>query len=206
MAIPAFGLGTFRLKDDVVIASVKTALELGYRAIDTAQIYDNEAAVGQAIAESGVPRNELYITTKIWIENLSKDKLIPSLKESLQKLRTDYVDLTLIHWPSPNDEVSVEFKIKERLFRSLAQTIRVLTEMKEKHPETYKFIEAKMYNPLLTYTELADMFSCRKQNVLYHLKKAIILCPELQNTLLIDTRFSGGHYALRRPVMTTRNS
>ncbi|ELE15082.1 2,5-diketo-D-gluconic acid reductase B [Escherichia coli KTE56] len=92
MAIPAFGLGTFRLKDDVVISSVKTALELGYRAIDTAQIYDNEAAVGQAIAESGVPRHELYITTKIWIENLSKDKLIPSLKESLQKLRTDYVD------------------------------------------------------------------------------------------------------------------
>lgn len=108
MTIPAFGLGTFRLKDDVVIASVKTALELGYRAVDTAQIYDNEAAVGQAIAESGVPRSELYITTKIWIENLSKDKLIPSLKESLKKLRTDYVDLTLIHWPSPGDAVSVE--------------------------------------------------------------------------------------------------
>ncbi|MBA7843143.1 2,5-didehydrogluconate reductase DkgB [Klebsiella sp. RHBSTW-00484] len=108
MTIPAFGLGTFRLKDDVVIASVKTALELGYRAIDTAQIYDNEAAVGQAIAESGIARDELFITTKIWIENLGKDKLIASLKESLQKLRTDYVDLTLIHWPSPNDAVVVE--------------------------------------------------------------------------------------------------
>lgn len=108
MTIPAFGLGTFRLKDDVVIASVKTALELGYRAVDTAQIYDNEAEVGQAIAESGVPRSELFITTKIWIENLSKDALIPSLKESLKKLRMDYVDLTLIHWPSPQDAVSVE--------------------------------------------------------------------------------------------------
>lgn len=108
MATPAFGLGTFRLKDDVVIASVKTALELGYRALDTAQIYDNEAAVGQAIEESGVPRDALFITTKIWIENLSKEKLIPSLKESLKKLRTDYVDLTLIHWPSPNDAVAVE--------------------------------------------------------------------------------------------------
>ncbi|EMX9182383.1 TPA: 2,5-didehydrogluconate reductase DkgB [Citrobacter sedlakii] len=107
MAIPAFGLGTFRLKDDVVIASVKTALALGYRAVDTAQIYDNEAAVGQAIAESGIPRGDLYITTKIWTENLSKDKLIPSLKKSLKKLRTDYVDLTLIHWPSPNDAVPV---------------------------------------------------------------------------------------------------
>ena len=108
MTIPAFGLGTFRLKDDVVIASVKTALELGYRAVDTAQIYENEAAVGLALEESAIPRNELFITTKIWIENLSKDKLLPSLKKSLKKLRTDYVDLTLIHWPSPNDAVSVE--------------------------------------------------------------------------------------------------
>jgi 2,5-diketo-D-gluconate reductase B len=107
MTIPAFGLGTFRLKDDVVIASVKTALELGYRAIDTAQIYDNEAAVGQAIEESAIARSELFITTKIWTANLAKDKLIPSLLESLSKLRTDYVDLTLIHWPSPKDEVSV---------------------------------------------------------------------------------------------------
>ena len=108
MTIPALGLGTFRLKDDVVIASVKTALELGYRAVDTAQIYENEAAVGQAIAESGIAREELYITTKVWTANLAKEALIPSLKESLKKLRTDYVDLTLIHWPSPNDAVSVE--------------------------------------------------------------------------------------------------
>ncbi|EPL6455243.1 MULTISPECIES: 2,5-didehydrogluconate reductase DkgB [Providencia] len=108
MTIPVIGVGTFRLKDDVVIASVKNALDVGYRAVDTAQIYENEAAVGQAIAESGVARSELYITTKIWIENLSKDKLIPSLKKSLSDLQTDYVDLTLVHWPSPNDAVSVE--------------------------------------------------------------------------------------------------
>ncbi|MDI7661557.1 2,5-didehydrogluconate reductase DkgB [Cronobacter universalis] len=108
MTVPALGLGTFRLKDDVVIASVKNALELGYRAIDTAQIYDNEAAVGQAIEENGVARDKLYITTKIWTGNLSKDRLILSLKESLQKLRTDHVDLTLIHWPSSGGAVSVK--------------------------------------------------------------------------------------------------
>ncbi|MBI6141085.1 2,5-diketo-D-gluconic acid reductase B [compost metagenome] len=107
MSIPAFGLGTFRLQDQVVIDSVSTALELGYRAIDTAQIYENEAAVGQAIAASGIPRDELFITTKIWIANLAKGKLIPSLQESLSKLQTTYVDLTLIHWPSPNGEVPV---------------------------------------------------------------------------------------------------
>ncbi|ORM73650.1 2,5-didehydrogluconate reductase B [Pantoea wallisii] len=108
MTIPAFGLGTFRLQDDVVIHSVKTALKLGYRTVDTAQIYGNEAAVGQAIAESGIARTELFITTKIWVENLSADKLIPSLKDSLKKLRTEYVDLTLIHWPSPGAAVSVK--------------------------------------------------------------------------------------------------
>ena len=105
--IPAFGLGTFRLKDQVVIDSVKTGLELGYRLVDTAQIYGNEAEVGQAIAESGVPRSELHITTQIWTAHYGKDQLIPSLKDSLAKLRTDHVDLTLIHWPSPNNAVPV---------------------------------------------------------------------------------------------------
>ncbi|XTZ37610.1 2,5-didehydrogluconate reductase DkgB [Salmonella enterica] len=113
MTVPAFGLGTFRLTDETVIASVKNALELGYRVIDTAQIYGNEAAIGKAIAQSGVPREELFITTKIWIENLSEEKLIPSLQESLQKLAIDYVDLTLIHWPSPNAAVPVEVSLKQ---------------------------------------------------------------------------------------------
>ena len=103
--IPSFGLGTFRLQGQTVIDSVKTGLELGYRVIDTAQIYGNEAEVGQAIAESGVPRSELFITTKIWTENLGRDALVPSLQESLAKLRTDYVNLTLIHWPSPKAAV-----------------------------------------------------------------------------------------------------
>ncbi|SDQ61961.1 2,5-diketo-D-gluconate reductase B [Pseudomonas sp. UC 17F4] len=107
MTIPALGLGTFRLKDQVVIDSVATALELGYRAIDTAQIYGNEAEVGQAVAASGIDRDELFITSKIWTENLAADKLIPSLKDSLHKLRSDYLDLTLIHWPSPQGAVPV---------------------------------------------------------------------------------------------------
>ena len=107
MTVPAFGLGTFRLKDQVVIDSVTNGLEVGYRVIDTAQIYGNEAEVGQAIAASSVPRDELFITTKIWTDNFAADKLIPSLKESLAKLQTNHVDLTLIHWPSPQGKVSV---------------------------------------------------------------------------------------------------
>lgn len=104
---PVFGLGTFRLKDQQVIDSVTTGLELGYRHIDTAQIYGNEAEVGQAITGSNIARHDLFVTTKIWTENLSRDKLIPSLKESLAKLQMEQVDLTLIHWPSPNDALPV---------------------------------------------------------------------------------------------------
>ncbi|GAB6406885.1 2,5-didehydrogluconate reductase DkgB [Pseudomonas sp. MHK4] len=108
MSIPAFGLGTFRLQGQVVIDSVSSALDLGYRVIDTAQIYENEAEVGQAIVASGVAREDLFITSKIWVANFAGDRLIDSLKESLRKLQTDYLDLTLIHWPSPEDQVPVE--------------------------------------------------------------------------------------------------
>ena len=87
--IPPIGVGTFRLQGDTATASVRTALELGYRHIDTAQIYGNEAAVGQVIADSGVPRHELFVTTKIWTDHLAGSKLIPSLQESLT--------LSLIH-------------------------------------------------------------------------------------------------------------
>jgi 2,5-diketo-D-gluconate reductase B len=117
-AIPRFGLGTFRLKGQAAIDSVRTALALGYRAVDTAQIYDNEEAVGQAIADSGLARQDLYLTTKIWTEHLSRDRLVPSLRQSLHKLRTDHVDLTLIHWPSPNAAVP------------LAETLQALAEAK----------------------------------------------------------------------------
>ncbi|MEI2416424.1 2,5-didehydrogluconate reductase DkgB [Orrella sp. JC864] len=103
MSIPAFGLGTFRLKDQVVYDSVTQALELGYRLIDTAQIYGNEADIGRALADSGVPRQEIFLTTKIWMDNFSRDKLMPSLEQSLERLRTDHVDLTLIHWPLADD-------------------------------------------------------------------------------------------------------
>ncbi|MBW3501461.1 2,5-didehydrogluconate reductase DkgB [Janthinobacterium sp. NKUCC08_JDC] len=106
-AIPEIGLGTFRLQGQVVIDSVTTGLDVGYRHIDTAQIYGNEAEVGQAIAASAVPRDALFVTTKIWIDNLQRDKLISSLKASLRKLRLEQLDLTLIHWPSPNDAIPV---------------------------------------------------------------------------------------------------
>jgi 2,5-diketo-D-gluconate reductase B len=105
--IPRLGLGTFRLQGQQAIDSVRMGLDLGYRHIDTAQIYGNEAEVGQALEASGVARSEVFVTTKIWTEHLAADSLAASLKDSLHKLRLERVDLTLIHWPSPKAAVPV---------------------------------------------------------------------------------------------------
>lgn len=97
--IPALGLGTFQLKDDEALEIVKKALEFDYRHIDTAQIYENENEVGKAIEQSEVPRDDIFLTTKVWHTKLSKVDFLPSVHDSLEKLKTDYVDLLLIHWP-----------------------------------------------------------------------------------------------------------
>lgn len=107
-ALPPIGMGTFRLKGDDAREAVRSALSLGYRHIDTAQIYGNEAEVGDGITTSGIPRREIFLTTKVWIDRFHRSELINSLQTSLQQLKTDHVDLALIHWPSPGDKVPME--------------------------------------------------------------------------------------------------
>ncbi|MGF2736305.1 2,5-didehydrogluconate reductase DkgB [Marinobacter sp. DUT-1] len=106
--LPKIGMGTFRLKGNDAREAVKSALSLGYRHIDTAQMYENEAEVGDGITSSGIPRRDIFLTTKIWHDNLHASDLINSLHDSLARLKTDHVDLTLIHWPSPDNEVPME--------------------------------------------------------------------------------------------------
>jgi 2,5-diketo-D-gluconate reductase B len=104
--VPALGLGTWKLKGNDCKRAVKNALELGYRHIDTAQAYDNEEHVGQAINNSEVSRSDIWLTTKVWRTNFSHDKLKKSVNKSLEKLQTHYVDLLLIHWP-PTDNATL---------------------------------------------------------------------------------------------------
>ncbi|MGN5118600.1 2,5-didehydrogluconate reductase DkgB [Aeromonas sp. 55A] len=120
MKMPNLGLGTFRLTGQPLRDSLLQGLELGYRHIDTAQIYANEAEVGQLMRESGVPRQDIYLTTKVWTSEFGPGKLIPSLEVSLEKLGTDYLDLVLIHWPSPKDEVPMAVYL-EQLAEAKAQ-------------------------------------------------------------------------------------
>jgi 2,5-diketo-D-gluconate reductase B len=101
ISVPRLGLGTFRMQGDVCRAAVESALVLGYRHIDTAEMYGNEDAVGAAIASSAVARKDLHVTTKVWPENLgSPDAIRGAFDRSLKKLRLDHVDLYLVHWPA----------------------------------------------------------------------------------------------------------
>jgi diketogulonate reductase-like aldo/keto reductase len=98
--IPAIGLGTWELRGRTCARIVEQALRLGYRHLDTAQMYDNEREVGEGLRASGVPRGEVFITTKIWPTHFAPNDLVRSLKESLARLRLTEVDLVLLHWPS----------------------------------------------------------------------------------------------------------
>jgi len=100
ISLPRLGLGTFRLQGDACRAAVESALGLGYRHIDTAEMYGNEDAIGAAIAASGVARKDLHVTTKVWHENLAPDAIRRAFDVSLSKLGLDQVDLYLVHWPS----------------------------------------------------------------------------------------------------------
>jgi len=104
--IPAIGLGTWELRGRTCARIVEQALRLGYRHIDTAQMYDNEREVGEGVRASSVPRAEVFLTTKIWPTHFAPNDLIRSLKESLYKLRMTEVDLVLLHWPNPRVPLS----------------------------------------------------------------------------------------------------
>jgi 2,5-diketo-D-gluconate reductase B len=115
--IPAIGLGTWDLRGSTCARMVEAALRLGYRHIDTAEMYGNEAEVGQGLRASGVPRAEVFVTTKVWQDHLTAPAVERAAKGSLAKLRLDNVDLLLIHWPNPGVP--------------LAETIGALCRMKQ---------------------------------------------------------------------------
>jgi diketogulonate reductase-like aldo/keto reductase len=116
--MPAIGFGTWQLENGTAVPLVEKALEVGYRHIDTAQIYGNERDVGIAIRNSGIKRDELFVTTKVWIDNFGQGDLQRSAEISLEKLGLDHVDLLLLHWPKPSPP--------------LAETLAALNEVRAK--------------------------------------------------------------------------
>ncbi|TGA95704.1 aldo/keto reductase [Streptomyces sp. MZ04] len=114
--MPQLGFGVWQVPDDEAEAAVTTALEAGYRSIDTAAIYGNEAGTGKAIATSGIAREELFITTKLWNSDQGYDSALRAFDASLEKLGLDHVDLYLIHWPLPSKNLYVDtYKALEKI-------------------------------------------------------------------------------------------
>jgi diketogulonate reductase-like aldo/keto reductase len=115
--MPWLGFGVFKIADgDEVVQAVKTAFDQGYRSIDTASIYGNERGVGRAVKESTIPREEIFITTKVWNSDQGYDNTLKAFEESLKRLDTDYVDLYLIHWPGKDLYIKT-WKALERIYQ-----------------------------------------------------------------------------------------
>lgn len=106
VTIPRLGFGTFRMPGDECQPVVESALALGYRHIDTAAMYENEQAVGAAIAASGLPRDDIFVTTKVWHDQLSPDAIDLALGRSLERLKLDRVDLFMVHWPAKDMDLA----------------------------------------------------------------------------------------------------
>jgi 2,5-diketo-D-gluconate reductase B len=115
ISLPRLGLGTYRLQGDACRVAVESALMLGYRHIDTAEMYGNEEPIGSALAVTNVARKDLHITTKVWNENLAPDAIRRSFDASLKKLRLDHVDLYLVHWPKAGMDLPAMFETLMKL-------------------------------------------------------------------------------------------
>ena len=113
---PQLGFGVFQIDNDAAIGAVETALATGYRSIDTATIYQNESGVGEGIRRSGLAREDIFLTTKLWNDDQGFDSTLKAFDASLKKLGTDHVDLYLVHWPMPKKDLYIDtFKAFIRL-------------------------------------------------------------------------------------------
>ncbi|MED1672818.1 aldo/keto reductase [Pallidibacillus thermolactis] len=154
--MPYFGLGVYKVEEgNEVIDSVKTALEVGYRAIDTAALYENEEGVGKAIKASGIPRKEIFVTTKVWNTDHGYEKTLKAFDKSISKLGLDYVDLYLIHWPG-KDTFLDTWRALEKLYRDGRVRAIGVSNFKPHHLRT--LMEHSEEKPVINQVELHPYF------------------------------------------------
>lgn len=168
--IPIIGFGTYKLQNenDEACNIVKEAINAGYRSIDTASFYNNEEGVGKGIRESGVPREELFVTTKVWIDDDGYENTIKAFNKSLKKLGLDYIDLYLVHWPTENIKETwraIEDLYKEKKVRAIGVCNCTVNQLEE-------IIGFSVINPMVNQVEIHPNHSdkellkvCKRHNI-----------------------------------------
>ena len=148
--------GTYPLTGEVAVAAIQTAANVGYRAFDTAQMYENEAETGEALAACGVAREDLCITTKVHPDNYTEDKFMASIEQSLKDLRIDYVDALLLHWPPIGEDIVPSLKLLEKAHASgLARNVGVSNYTAQMMRDAVKIVDVPLvtnqveFHPLL---------------------------------------------------------
>ena len=188
-SIPQLGFGVFQVPPEETAATVTSALEVGYRHIDTAQMYGNEEGVGQAIAESGIARDELYVTTKLNNNNHRPDDVKRSFEESLRKLRLDQVDLFLVHWPLPTqydgDYVSTWRAMAELVESGGARSVGV-SNFQPAHLD--RIVEETGVVPVINQIEVHPYFTNEQARAASHRHQVVVegWSPIAQGKVLDD--------------------
>jgi diketogulonate reductase-like aldo/keto reductase len=165
--MPWLGFGTYDT-GDAVIKSIKEALKIGCRHIDTASFYGNETEVGTAIKESGIPREEIFLVSKVWISDEGYEKTLKAFEASINKLGTDYLDLYLIHWPQPLHKESwraLEKLYKEHRIRAIGVSNFTINHLKGliEESEIAPMVNQIEFHPRLIQNELIEF--CKKHTV-----------------------------------------
>lgn len=191
--MPWLGFGVFKVQEgEEVVNSVKTAIEVGYRSIDTAAIYRNEEGVGKAIAESNVPREELFVTTKVWNGDQGYESTLAAFESSLNKLGLDYLDLYLIHWPVPSKGLYVEtWKALEKLYKDGRVRAIGVSNFNVNHLENLlanceikPMVNQVEYHPVFNQKELHDF--CKEKEIQLEAWSPLMQGSLLNDPVLVD--------------------
>ena len=156
--MPKIGLGVYKITDNEMATAIESALEVGYRAFDTAYLYDNEVALGRVLKQSEIARDSLFITSKLWNDYQGFESTLKQFNQSLERLGTDYLDLYLIHWPCAEDDLFIEsYKALEQLYEEgKVRAIGVCNFTKE-HLE--KLMDATDIVPAVNQVEVHPYFN-----------------------------------------------
>jgi len=191
--MPWLGLGVFLVKDgEEVVNSVRAALEVGYRSVDTAAAYKNEEGVGKAIAESNVPREELLITTKVWNADQGYEATLAAFNVSMKKLGLEYLDLYLIHWPLPSQGKFIDtWKALEKLYKDGRVRAIGVSNFKVHHleeviakGEIVPMVNQVEYHPRFNQRELHDF--CKKHGIQLEAWSPLMQGGLLEEPILVE--------------------